>query len=118
MTWITPLGLPVMQPYRQSRGNQVIVTSLQGVTLAEYDDNLPVLKRKQGTAFSPNFVHSLDASHMLMTALKMKEKNLFFTAVHDSYWTHPCDVPVMNQVSNVCCLRSWMYASKRESIFE
>jgi DNA-directed RNA polymerase, mitochondrial len=101
MSWITPLGLPVMQPYRQLNTYQVNA-SLQKITLAKADDHLPVLRSKQGTAFSPNFVHSLDASHMLMTALKMKEKNLSFTAVHDSYWTHACDVPVMAELLRDC----------------
>ncbi len=38
---------------------------------------------------SPNFVHSLDASHM---ALVIDEWNEDFGAVHDSFSTHSCDV--------------------------
>jgi len=37
---------------------------------------------------------------VMMTSLKMKEKGLYITAVHDSYWTHPCDVEIMNEVSH------------------
>ena len=33
---------------------------------------------------------------MLMTAIDCDKKGLTFTAVHDSYWTHACDVDVMN----------------------
>lgn len=98
MSWITPLGLPVMQPYREVKRQQ-ISSSLNFITLAIHNDALPVLGRKQRSAFSPNFVHSLDATHMLMTALKMKDKGLSYTAVHDSFWTHPCDVEVLNDVS-------------------
>lgn len=46
---------------------------------------------------SPNFVHSLDASHMLLTALNL-DKDVSFASVHDSYWTHAADVPHMNKV--------------------
>ena len=38
---------------------------------------------------SPNFVHSMDASHM---ALIIDEWNNDFGAVHDSFSTHACDV--------------------------
>lgn len=33
---------------------------------------------------------------MMMTALDCDEKGITFTAVHDSYWTHACDVDKMN----------------------
>jgi DNA-directed RNA polymerase len=33
---------------------------------------------------------------MLMTALDCTARGLTFAAVHDSYWTHACDVDVMN----------------------
>ena len=97
MSWITPLGLPVIQPYRKKTSHSVN-TLLQNITLAYDSDDLPVSSMKQKSAFPPNFVHSLDATHMLMTSLKMKEQNFKFAAVHDSFWTHPCDVEKMNQV--------------------
>jgi DNA-directed RNA polymerase len=95
MSWISPLGLPVMQPYRKKK-NYEIKTMLQSITLVSQDENLPVCNRKQKTAFPPNFVHSLDASHMLLTTLQMKDQGLCFAAVHDSYWTFPSDVPIMS----------------------
>jgi DNA-directed RNA polymerase len=101
MTWVTPLGLPVCQPYRKS-GTHTVRTILQNITLSVDDDALPVSKQKQRTAFPPNFVHSLDASHMLMTALKMKQQNITFAAVHDSYWTHAADIPAMNRAVREC----------------
>lgn len=95
VSWITPLGLPVMQPYRIHR-KHIVKTLLQTVTLTHENDSLPVSKQKQGTAFPPNFVHSLDATHMLLTAKKMEDAGLTFASVHDSYWTHPSDVDFMN----------------------
>lgn len=56
------------------------------------------LQRRQASSFPPNFVHSLDATHLVLTALKMKRKKLAFAAVHDSYWTHAGDIPVLNRV--------------------
>jgi DNA-directed RNA polymerase len=101
MSWITPLGLPVMQPYRKTQ-QHTIKTIMQSVTLTVDGDALPVSSMKQRSAFPPNFVHSLDATHMLLTSLQMKEKGITFASVHDSYWTHPCDVPVMNASLRDC----------------
>lgn len=101
MSWITPLGLPVMQPYRKQVAHTVR-TILQDVTLSFDNEALPVSKQKQRTAFPPNYVHSLDSTHMMMTSLKMKERGLHFTAVHDSYWTHACDVDIMNEELRNC----------------
>jgi len=57
-----------------------------------------VMLMAQKTAFPPNFVHSLDSTHMLMTAIAMRDAGLTFASVHDSYWTHAADVPVMNKL--------------------
>ena len=46
MSWITPLGLPVIQPYRKP-AIHVIRTILQSITLAVTDDALPVYAQKQ-----------------------------------------------------------------------
>ncbi|KAL6190212.1 hypothetical protein ACLB2K_036610 [Fragaria x ananassa] len=93
--WITPLGLPVVQPYRQL-GRHLIKTSLQVLTLQRETDK--VMVKRQRTAFPPNFVHSLDSTHMMMTALACKKAGLNFAGVHDSYWTHASDVDEMNRI--------------------
>ncbi|CAN0545695.1 unnamed protein product, partial [Ectocarpus sp. 8 AP-2014] len=95
MSWITPLGLPVLQPYRRTDTYQV-QTLLQGVHIREDSDNLPVAVKRQTTAFPPNFVHSLDSTHMMMTAIEMDKVGVPFAAVHDSYWVHAGNVDVMN----------------------
>ncbi|KAJ0403218.1 hypothetical protein P43SY_000026 [Pythium insidiosum] len=96
MSWITPLGLPVVQPYRKN-GTQQVRTKVQHVLLV-LSEQLPVSNGRQKSAFPPNFVHSLDSTHMLMTARRvLEEDKIAFAAVHDSYWTHASTVEVMNQ---------------------
>ncbi|XP_031108895.1 DNA-directed RNA polymerase 3, chloroplastic [Ipomoea triloba] len=97
ISWTTPLGLPVVQPYFKSK-RHTIRTSLQMLSLKCYGDSIEV--RKQRTAFPPNFVHSLDGSHMMLTAIACRDAGLHFAGVHDSFWTHACDVDQMN-----CILR-------------
>ena len=43
-------------------------------------------------------MHSVDSTHMMLTALKCKEEDITFAAVHDSYWTHAADIPRMNAI--------------------
>ena len=103
VVWTTPLGLPVVQPYRKIKRKQ-INASLQTVYIS--DPNAPaegeqtpnyllfdivlmrfqfdvVNSQKQATAFPPNFIHSLDATHMLLTALECRVRFFFF-----SVWGH------------------------------
>lgn len=76
--WTTPLGLPVVQPYRKAIKKQVM-TALQTVYISDPNAPSEVSPQKQATAFPPNFIHSLDATHMLLTALKCKVSHQFIT---------------------------------------
>jgi DNA-directed RNA polymerase len=95
--WTTPLKMPIVQPYRKD-SLQKIVTPLQDITITRRAGHDIVDKRKQLQAFPPNFIHSLDASHMILSALKCSEVGLDFAAVHDSFWTHASDIPNLNVI--------------------
>lgn len=99
--WTTPLGLPIVQPYRKEKRRQVS-TELQTIYLTDPDEFESVNPRKQRTAFPPNYIHSLDATHMLMSATACGKEGIDFAAVHDSYWTHAGDVDVMNRHLREC----------------
>lgn len=94
--WTTPLGLPCVQPYRTTK-KQIISTNLQDVAISDPFGASPIDARKQKTALPPNFVHSLDATHMLMTASACKLNDMMFASVHDSYWTHASDVDLLSK---------------------
>ncbi|XP_075400141.1 DNA-directed RNA polymerase, mitochondrial [Tenrec ecaudatus] len=96
--WVTPLGVPVIQPYH--RASKLLINGgLQSMTFNQSTDTTQkpnTMKQKNG--FPPNFIHSLDSTHMMLTALHCYRKGLTFVSVHDCFWTHAADVPVMNQV--------------------
>lgn len=71
MAWTTPLGLPVVQPYRKPNRKQ-ISTALQTIFLEDPNTPSSVDTRSQQSAMPPNYIHSLDATHMMMTALECK----------------------------------------------
>lgn len=95
--WTTPLGLPVVQPYR-TRKSRRVQTSLQDISILDPSADDVVQKRKQLQAFPPNFIHSLDATHMILSANACHEAGLTFSAVHDSFWTHAADIDQMNLI--------------------
>ena len=97
VVWTTPLGLPVCQPYRKL-DLKAIHTLMSNIYLTNPNTIGPVNSRKQTTAFPPNYIHSLDASHMLKSAIACSKAGLTFASVHDSFWTHPCDVDVMSVI--------------------
>ncbi|XP_036090157.1 DNA-directed RNA polymerase, mitochondrial isoform X2 [Rousettus aegyptiacus] len=96
--WVTPLGIPIIQPYHHD--SKVLISGgIQSLTFSNSGDASQkpnTLKQKNG--FPPNFIHSLDSSHMMLTALHCYRKGLTFVSVHDCFWTHAADVAVMNQV--------------------
>ncbi|KDR74040.1 hypothetical protein GALMADRAFT_212223 [Galerina marginata CBS 339.88] len=95
--WTTALGLPIVQPYRKTARKQVM-TAIQSVYISDPHTAAEVNAVKQASAFPPNFIHSLDATHMLLTALECKNRGLTFASIHDSYWTHACDIDTMSEV--------------------
>lgn len=68
--WMSPLGLPCTQPYKSFTHKQIIRTILQSVTTYENLDEQPVNKAKNRSAFPPNYVHSIDSTHMMLTAIE------------------------------------------------
>ena len=55
-------------------------------------------KSKNSTAFPPNYVHSIDSTHMMLTAIECYKRGITFAAVHDSFWTHASNVDTMNAI--------------------
>ncbi|XP_017154229.1 DNA-directed RNA polymerase, mitochondrial [Drosophila miranda] len=95
--WITPLGLPVVQPYNRQEIKHTSRTGLRVNANMSMDmyERPNILKQKN--AFPPNFIHSLDSSHMMLTSLHCERKGITFVSVHDCFWTHACTVPELNR---------------------
>ncbi|XP_048354229.1 DNA-directed RNA polymerase, mitochondrial [Sphaerodactylus townsendi] len=95
--WVTPLGLPIVQPYHRSK-IMLVNSNIQSVNLnSRHDVSQKPDTVKQKNAF-PCFIHSLDSTHMMLTALHCHRRGLTFVSVHDCYWTHALTVDIMNQV--------------------
>lgn len=95
-SWISPIGLACVQPYKKKRKVSVL-TKRQKVIIQD-DDGPKVDKAKQKMGFPPNFVHSLDATHMMLVADRCRKEGITFAGVHDSFWTHACDASRLNPI--------------------
>uniref|UniRef100_A0A8C8BPD5 DNA-directed RNA polymerase n=1 Tax=Oncorhynchus tshawytscha TaxID=74940 RepID=A0A8C8BPD5_ONCTS len=96
--WVTPLGLPIIQPYHRTR-TQMLKGTIQDLSLQiTHDSKQKPDTVKQKNAFPPNFIHSLDSTHMMLTALYCYSAGLTFVSVHDCFWTHALTVDTMNKV--------------------
>ncbi len=97
LTWETPCGFPVYQLYLDHKTTR-IKTHLEGSTvwprIAEKTNKIKRNKMKDGIA--PNFVHSIDAAHLMRTVLECKKYDVtHFHVIHDDYGTHAADAQCM-----------------------
>jgi DNA-directed RNA polymerase len=98
--WTTPSGMPVCQVYRKVFARTVdfeVLGRRFAMNIAVDSDEIDGRKQAQGIA--PNFVHSLDASHMVATVAKCLDAGVQdFAMVHDSYGTHAGSIEVLNKL--------------------
>lgn len=96
MEWTSPMGFKVQHDYEGFDVVDVEINSC-GVRVAavrEYNGTTKPVQMQN--AISPNFVHALDASHLALTAIRMRDAGLSMVAIHDSFGTHPCDVDALH----------------------
>ena len=102
ISWEVPgSGFPVIQRYRAPRGSLVnVFIGKQRIRVCDGElDEQRLDVRRQLNGISPNVIHSLDASMMMLTVNKLRAQGLrHFALIHDSYGAHACDIPILNQV--------------------
>ncbi|WGH15442.1 DNA-dependent RNA polymerase [Pseudomonas phage PSA6] len=93
--WITPDGFPVWQEYKVQTGRRIDMVIMGDVrlqiTVKQSTADSKIDARKQESGISPNFVHSLDGSHLRKTVAHTHDKYgvTFFALIHDSFGTIP-----------------------------
>lgn len=97
MIWTSMSGFPVVQLYRHFKHSNV-KTTLQNISIIKPYKFTSVDVRRQLNGIAPNFVHSIDATHLLMTSTAAKKSDILFASVHDSFWTHPSEVPELSKL--------------------
>lgn len=96
--WCSPVGFPIHQQYVKydHRIVRVHTRSKKRMNLQVNNPNKELSRIKTKAALLPNLVHSLDSSHVVMTALEAKAKGIkSINFIHDDYATHAADTPTL-----------------------
>lgn len=84
--WTTPDGFEVVQKYRQRETTRIrcgaFTANIKGI-------EQPMDEIKMAGALAPNFVHSMDATHLRMVVNKAE---CDLVTIHDSIGSHACNV--------------------------
>ena len=105
VVWITPIGIPWVNRYHDGANETVNLWlfdkgirkrhSVLGFVTNNFTKQIN--KTKASNSVSPNVVHALDASHLMMTVNDLKEvSNVTDVAlVHDSFGVHAPNVAIL-----------------------
>ena len=103
LEWTNPAGLPVTQEYWSTRPYQ-ISTRLAGRTIKPTvripTENRTINAKKSKSSISPNWVHSMDSGHLMLTIAQasFERPDMSFAVLHDSFATHAADAPLLATV--------------------
>ncbi len=91
--WVSPSGLPVLQnAFRvDPHIKEVKAEAITAIRFRLKQISNDVSITNQSTGILPNFIHSLDAAHLVKTMNLAQACNItHLSTVHDSYATHAC----------------------------
>lgn len=99
--WTAPTGMKVHQEYLDTKDRDVELQTFGQRIRILLQEPIPgkIDKRRMAQAIAPNFVHSLDAAHMLRTVEYLTDRDrtdMHLSMVHDSYATHAADVDTLS----------------------
>ncbi|UYA98864.1 hypothetical protein IVIADoCa7_38 [Xanthomonas phage vB_Xar_IVIA-DoCa7] len=90
--WITPSGFPACQVYWQTDLHRINTKLCGNTKLSLKRDTEDADKLRHRNGIAPNFVHSMDASHLTLTVCAAVEDGITaFHMVHDDFGTHAAD---------------------------
>jgi len=101
LSWRTPLGFFAIQDYKKPRTKKISTyLGTKRIRINITDDTKSTVDIRKGImAFAPNFIHSLDASHLGLTVLECYKQGIRdFCMIHDSYGTSLHNVSVLTRV--------------------
>ena len=97
--WTVPTGFIVKQKYLKPIVKQVktIINGKMASLFSAHGLTDKLDKHKQTNGIAPNYVHSLDACHLMKTVNLSYTDIQSFSVVHDSFGTHACDMERLSE---------------------
>ena len=93
--WLTPIGFPVFQFYSESSEHKIKTQINGGLTLKlhQFDKDVPANPYGQRNGIAPNFIHSLDSTHLVTTV--EKSNFISYSMVHDDFGCHAGNAEIL-----------------------
>lgn len=109
VSWTTPMGLPIQQTYLSTKVEVYrmrISKTERRFYVPESTNEISIRKQKQGIA--PNFIHSMDASHLQFSVMTAHKKGIkHFSMIHDSYGTTLADAGKLYKIIRECFVQMY-----------
>jgi DNA-directed RNA polymerase len=94
--WYTPIGFKVQQFELKTKPAYINLKGNGKIKINIFQNEIDKREHKKGIL--PNFIHSLDATHLYKTINSVKKKGIdYFMTVHDSFATLPNDMDTLSQ---------------------
>lgn len=104
--WTTPLGLPVLNAYQRNPTKTVEINYCGRTMKLQLQDHesedgrtAPINGTAAADGITPNFIHSLDAAHLMLVANACADQGIDSLAViHDSFGTHAANTDALSTI--------------------
>jgi len=98
--WRTPTGFVVQQDYRKTApAGRIQVLLFGGARWNVNGATRTPDRQRHRNGIAPNFIHSMDASHMQLVAIRCREEGIDSLAmIHDDFGTHAADAARFGQI--------------------
>ncbi len=93
ITWVTPSGFLASQAYYDYEEHNVATKLYGHARIKVLVESKDPSSAQHSQGLSPNFIHSMDASHLHLVTAKMAEliPGVSLAMIHDSFGTHAAD---------------------------
>jgi DNA-directed RNA polymerase len=106
--WMSPADFPVYQHYSEYEAVRVRTDLFGRINLFLQGSETGIQKFRARNGVAPNFVHALDASHMVLSVLEAKERGLYSMAmIHDDFGVHACDTPQLFDIVRITFVKMY-----------
>ena len=107
--WETPAGFPVLHAYRKTKSTEIDAKFGKARVKSFVASELPEIdERRQAQGISPNYVHSMDASHLMLTVCECVDAGIQdFAMIHDSFGTHAANAGAMGALLRDAFVRQY-----------
>jgi DNA-directed RNA polymerase len=106
--WVAPSGMPIIQDDFTPLEFPGVEVSFPGFRKAFTHKELSeeIAPKQQAQGILPNFIHSMDAAHLVKTVNLARERGIHsISTVHDSYASHACHVDLLGKcIREAFCL--------------